>query len=130
MSLVCWKCGESLKDIPKPFGRLERCPHCHADLHVCVMCCFYNPRMSDKCDHEMAERARESDIANFCHYYKPKPDAFNGNARSTADDAMQQLKALFGEDAAGEKDADETGIPKESHEEAKKRFDELFKNDE
>jgi len=129
MGLVCWQCGESLKEIPRPFTRLEQCRHCHADLHVCVMCRFYNPRMSDKCDHELAERAREFEIANFCQYYKPKPDAFNPTTRSTAYDAMQKLQSLFGEEESDTSDAKKTPLSKDDLEEAKKRFDDLFKSD-
>ena len=127
MSLVCWHCGESLKDIPKPFVRLEQCRCCQADLHVCVMCRYYNPSMSDKCDHEMAERARDPELANFCQYYKPKPDAFSDKTKSASDDAMQKLKELFGEHADEEGAEAETNKSKETHNEAKKRFDDLFK---
>lgn len=121
--LVCWQCGESLKDIPQPFTRLEQCRHCHAELHVCLMCRFYNPRLSDKCDHEMAERAREANIANFCDYYKPRLDAFNQNKKSSSDDAMQKLRDLFG----GADSAKPEPGSADSVEEVRNRFDDLFK---
>ena len=93
---VCWRCGESLKEIARPFPRLEKCRTCGADLHVCLMCHFYNPRMNDHCDHELAEPAREADLANFCQYLKLKPGAFT-KAMDKAKQAEAELKALFGE---------------------------------
>ena len=95
--LVCWRCGEALGDIPKPIPRLFKCRQCEADLHVCLMCRHYNPRYSSKCDHEMAEPARERDLANFCHYLKLKPNAFVEKAFDQSKEAEAKLKALFGD---------------------------------
>ena len=96
--LVCWRCGEALGDVPRPFPRLAKCQHCEADLHVCLMCRHYNPRYSTRCDHEMAEPAREIDLANFCHYLKLKPNAFVEKVHDQSKQAEARLKALFGED--------------------------------
>ena len=117
--LVCWRCGASLKDIPKPFVRLAQCKTCAADLHVCRLCKFYNPKFFEKCDHELAEAAREVDVANFCQYFQPKADAYNPQERSRADAAMAKLNALFGESI------DDNG--KEVV--AKDKFNDLFKKD-
>ena len=94
---VCWRCGEALHDIPKPFPRLEKCRACGADLHVCYMCRYYNPRMNDHCDHELAEAAREPDLANFCHYLRLRPEAYTKQF-DKAQQAAAELKALFGDD--------------------------------
>lgn len=125
--LVCWRCGASLKDIPKPLVRLAQCKACGADLHVCRLCKFYNPHHFEKCDHEMAEPAREVDVANFCHYFRPKADAYNPVEKSRSDDAMAELKALFGE--AGSTAAQETSENDTASEHAadKQKFDDLFK---
>ena len=95
--IVCWRCGEALREVPKPFPRLAKCRHCEADLHVCLMCRYYNPRYSSRCDHEMAEPARELDLANFCHYLKLRPDAYLAEAYDQSKQAEAKLKALFGE---------------------------------
>lgn len=121
--LVCWRCGASLKDIPKPLVRLAQCKACAADLHVCRLCKFYTPNHFEKCDHEMAEPAREVDVANFCHYFRPKANAYDPVDKSRADDAMTQLKALFGDtDNHAGTDEDQT-----DHAKAKAKFDDLFK---
>ena len=97
--LVCWSCGASLQDIPLPFTRLEQCKHCRADLHVCRLCRYYNPNVFDKCDHDMAEPARDVTVANFCHYFRPRPGAFAPDKKSKSDQALAQLKSLFGDEA-------------------------------
>lgn len=124
MDLVCWRCGASLKDIPTPLTRLAQCKSCGADLHVCRLCKFYNPNHLEKCDHDMAEPAREVDVANFCHYFRPRPDACNTQEKSRADDAMAQLKALFGDTEVTHKSNQNKDASKEAD---KAKFDDLFK---
>lgn len=96
--LVCWHCGEALQDVTKPFPRLAKCRHCEVDLHVCLMCRHYSPHYSTRCDHEMAEPAREIDLANFCHYLKLRPDAYVEKVYDQTKQAEAKLKALFGDD--------------------------------
>ena len=120
--LVCWRCGASLKDLPQPITRLIQCTACSADLHVCKLCRYYNPRLHQKCDHDMAEPAREIDIANFCDYFTPRPDAYQPLEASKTDAARAQLEALFGGDE--EAGADE----KDAQQSAKDKFDSLFKD--
>ncbi|TLZ22410.1 MAG: hypothetical protein E6K29_19320 [Gammaproteobacteria bacterium] len=40
--LVCWKCGAALAELSLPLRRLDECPRCHAELHVCRMCVDYD----------------------------------------------------------------------------------------
>jgi len=131
MALVCWHCGASLQQVSLPLTRLAQCKACGADLHVCRLCKFYNPRHSDKCDHELAEPAREVDVANFCHYFRPQAGAYNSQEKSRADDALAQLQALFGDSEEQQPNspdkassAADTDKPSD-----KDRFDALFKKD-
>jgi len=122
--LVCWRCGASLKDLPKPLVRLAQCKSCGADLHVCRLCKFYNPNHFEKCDHDMAEPAREVDVANFCHYFRARVGAYNAEEKSRSDDAMAQLKALFG-DTESEQKPDQVS----DNDVDRAKFDALFKKD-
>ena len=121
--LVCWRCGEALGKIPRPFPRLASCKHCEADLHVCLMCQHYNPRYSTRCSHELAEPAREIDLANFCHYLKLKPDSFTEKLFDQSKQAEAKLKALFGENETTDQIQQEEK-PKDPMAELKKLFDE------
>lgn len=124
---VCWKCGTSLKSVPRPITRMSKCKLCEADLHVCRLCRFYNPRMLDRCDHEMAEPAREVDVANFCQYFKPRRDAYNAGEDSRARAARARLEALFGEQAEQQQDSAEVLSAETKQDEARKRLEDLFK---
>lgn len=131
MALLCWRCGGDLSNVVRsherqPIERLAQCKACHADLHVCKMCRFYNPRVTEKCDHEIAEPARDLELANFCQYYKPNPHAFHGTAPQQ-DEAINKLKALFGDE--------EESQPVEKHtvsaeELARQKLEALFKSEE
>lgn len=125
-SLVCWRCGASLNTITLPMERLAQCRQCNADLHVCRLCRYYNPRVNDKCDHEMAEPARAIDVANFCHYFRPRSGAHDSEDKQRADKAMEQLKSLFGDDAPTETSSD---VADKTHDADRSRFDDLFKKD-
>lgn len=95
--LVCWRCGEPLQKVERSLPRLAKCQSCEADLHVCRMCFYYNPKLSEHCDHEMAEPARQVDQANFCDYLQLKPDAFVSDEYAKAKQASARLSSLFGE---------------------------------
>lgn len=103
--LQCWQCGASLVDVVLPFRRLECCPGCEAELHVCRMCRFYAPDLRDQCAEEMAEEVRNKESANFCDYFKPRPGAHQARAEDPrARTARAQLDDLFespGDDATG-----------------------------
>lgn len=96
-SLVCWKCGASLEEVLIPFGRREECPACRTDLHVCRMCEFYDTSVSRSCREPVADEVRDKERANFCGYFKPKPDAYRAKDTAAADDAKSKLAALFGD---------------------------------
>ncbi|MDJ0958368.1 MAG: hypothetical protein QNI91_15985 [Arenicellales bacterium] len=100
-SLVCWKCGASLETLSLPLRRLDVCPECDSELHVCRMCRFFDPNSIDQCTQEDAEEVREKERANFCDYYKPQPGAYQSRDTSQSDAAKDKLNALFG-DSSGD----------------------------
>ena len=117
MNLVCWKCGTSVAELPLPLSRLAECPKCRAYLHVCRMCRFYDPRLTGLCQEERAEEVRDKEHANFCDWFKPRPDAYHppGTAKSQA--AKTSLDSLFGGSASGSGDKREA---------ARDKLEELF----
>ncbi len=92
--LQCWKCGEALHDEPVPFARAAQCPACRADLHVCKLCEFYATGIANDCREPIAERVVNKERANFCGYFKPRPNAWQ--APATTDVTRRALDALFG----------------------------------
>jgi hypothetical protein len=93
--LTCWKCSESLADVLLPFARLSKCKSCKTDLHVCRMCLYFDPAVSNSCREPIAEKVNDKNRANFCGYFQPAE-----NACKSGDDAVSSSKAslesLFG----------------------------------
>jgi hypothetical protein len=94
--LVCWKCGASLSELTLPLRRLEECPQCHAELHVCRMCVDYDTRIAKHCREPTAEEVRDKTHANFCDHFKPRSAAYTPPDIAALDQARSELDKLFG----------------------------------
>jgi hypothetical protein len=94
--LVCWKCGAALGALTLPLRRLEECPACRAELHVCRMCVDYDTRVAKHCREPTAEEVRAKDRANFCDHFKPRPGAFTPPDAAAVHRARAELDKLFG----------------------------------
>lgn len=94
--LVCWRCGAGLAGLPMPLARYSVCRACNSPLHVCNMCEFYEPKWRTGCREERAEDVSDRTRANFCEYFKPRPNAAAGGDVATK--ARAELDALFGLD--------------------------------
>ncbi len=108
MNLVCWKCGTSAAELPLPLSRLAECPKCRTYLHVCRLCRFYDPRITSQCREERAEEVRDKEHANFCDWFKPRPNAHRSPSEGKTQAAKSKLDALFGGTAAVDGKADVT----------------------
>jgi hypothetical protein len=123
--LVCWKCGASLESEPLPLARLAECPVCHADLHVCRLCEFFDPGVANSCREPVADVVKDKEHANFCGYFQPRPDAWAGSVAAPARQARANLDALFGDAPEGEPG----GIAGDA-EHVRRRLEDLFGSDE
>lgn len=110
MSLVCWKCGASLAGVLLPLGRREACPSCRADLHVCRLCRHYDARRAGQRRELAADPVGDKTRANFCGWFVPRPDAYQGGGAAMAQGSRAALDALFG---GGEKPADASQSPED-----------------
>jgi hypothetical protein len=93
--IVCWKCGAELAGIPMPLSRLSVCLQCEAELYVCLMCEFHDPKLRLGCREERAEHVKDKDRANFCEFFQPRPDAHRPKDTSGYQTARARLDALF-----------------------------------
>ncbi len=66
--MICWKCGKET-NIEKPV-RGDECPLCHADLHVCKACGFYESGAHNDCRESSAEFVTDKERGNFCDYFR------------------------------------------------------------
>lgn len=125
MGLLCWKCGTSLRDVPRPLSRLSRCPECFSDLHCCRMCRKYAPQFITKCSDERADPPENRQGANFCDWFSPHVGAFSGREKSAEEKAKEALQGLFGgqADAPGDAGANAPGTASDrALEEVRKLF--------
>jgi hypothetical protein len=94
--LVCWRCGESLADLPLPLARLAECPACRIELHVCRMCRHYDTSVAKSCREPVAEEVSDKERANFCGWFMPRPGTYAPGNEREAVAAQAALDALFG----------------------------------
>jgi hypothetical protein len=97
--LVCWKCGAALVGVPLPLSRTAECPACKAELHVCRLCQFYDARTVRQCSEIRAEEIIKKDQANYCDWFKLRPNAYDSRAQAKAASAKTKLDGLFGDAA-------------------------------
>jgi len=60
------------------------------------MCRHYAPNLPDACDEEDAPDVRNATTANFCDYFVPTPEAYDGMGQQADNEARAQLESLFG----------------------------------
>lgn len=94
--LICWKCGAPLAALSLPLRRLDECPACRAELHVCKLCVEYDTSVAKHCREPTAEEERNKESANFCDHFKPRPKAWSAVGKSAAEQAAAELAKLFG----------------------------------
>jgi hypothetical protein len=94
--LICWKCGAALAALSLPLRRLDECPACRAELHVCKLCVEYDTSVAKHCREPTAEEERNKESANFCDHFKPRPGAWSASQATAAEQAAAELARLFG----------------------------------
>lgn len=94
--LVCWRCGAPIAEDDLPLRRADACRACSADLHVCKLCVFFNPRVADACEEPIALAVGNKERSNFCDYFKPRPGAWVAGKDAVQQRAQADLDALFG----------------------------------
>lgn len=95
-SAVCWHCGASLAELTPPLSRFDVCKQCHAELHVCLLCQFYDPIVAKQCREPIAEEVRDKRRANFCDYFTVRLNAYQPASVIATQQARSELNTLFG----------------------------------
>lgn len=126
--VVCWNCGCSLTDTPRPISRHANCPQCFEDLHCCRLCVHFTPRLTGQCDDDRADPPIQKENANFCEFFRPLSGAYHDARGSRRDSARQHLDALFGGDARETPD-DTAPTGTSAEDRARGELEGLFKND-
>lgn len=91
---ICRKCRNEL-EITGTVGRRETCPHCGADLRVCLNCRLHDPGAYNQCHEPQAERVVDKDRSNFCEYFVFGDTSVGNTTNDRAPDAKSKLESLF-----------------------------------
>ena len=94
--LICWRCGASLASLALPLGRIEECPACRSQLHVCRLCRSWDRTRPKQCREDDAEEVRDKERANFCDWFKPRSGAFDAAGAAAESAARTLADSLFG----------------------------------
>ena len=90
---ACHSCKKELAP-GRETGRRDECPHCHADLHCCLNCRFFDRSAPKQCREPIAELVREKDRANFCELFQfaeTDPGVLPGSGPGAARKALDDL---------------------------------------
>jgi len=85
---LCHACKKELS-LGREIGRRDECPFCHADLHCCMNCRFYDRSAPKQCREPQADLVREKDKANFCDFF-----VFSDRTAAAGNDAGKARAAL------------------------------------
>lgn len=90
---ICHACRKELL-LDKKIGRRDECPFCHADLHCCLNCKFYERTASKQCREPVAEPVKEKQKANYCDYFT-FAESGEGSEKASLEKSRRQLDDLF-----------------------------------
>lgn len=93
--MICYSCKGEVP-VNDYVARGDECPHCTADLKVCLNCSFYDSTYNNECRETEAERVTDKEKANFCDYFKIKEA--HGEEVNVKNKAMEELNNLFKKD--------------------------------
>jgi len=81
-------------------------------LHVCRMCVFFDPTVPKQCREDDAEEVKlqDKERANFCEWFKPSDNAFDGSFGAGEARSKRDLATLFGDGEAGGSHADDDDV--------------------
>ena len=116
-TLRCYRCGASLSSLTLPLSQRDQCPDCSVFVHVCRMCTQYDPAVPRQCREDDSEDVTDKEKLNFCDWFQPSPEAYDGRHKRAAERAQSELDALFGGGSG----------PADAQDDALKDAEDLFK---
>ena len=87
------------------------------------MCEFYDVGKAKHCRETIAEEVKDKERANFCDYFKPRPNAYSSTNQTAAEKAQSELAALFGGGSSSGSDV------QTSEERARAELEAMFKKE-
>jgi len=89
-SLICFQCQKS-NPLSGNVGRKDECFSCHADLHSCKNCHFYDSKVYNECKEPAADVVKDKEKSNFCDFYRPQTGSALGDKAAVLKAAAEAL---------------------------------------
>lgn len=94
MKMSCYSCKKELT-VEDKIGFRQDCMFCGHDLHSCVQCQHYDPKVYNECRETMADRILEKEKANYCEFFALKASDGSVPPVDKKLDLLAQAEALF-----------------------------------
>ena len=94
---MCYFCGEAVI-LDRAPGSGETCPTCGKDMHVCLMCLFWDPQARFACRETIDSQILDKDRRNFCDWFALNP-AFGVKGRGDKRGQEKEGKAKLAFDS-------------------------------
>ena len=65
------RCRNCAQILTLPIGLVATCPKCHAALHACTQCNFFDPGAHFQCMQPLQAPVTPKDTANLCQLFEP-----------------------------------------------------------
>lgn len=92
--MICFGCKKEIS-VQGNVGFRQDCPECGHDLHSCVQCQHYDPKVYNECKETMADRILEKTKANYCEFFSPASGSASQSLENKKVDLLAQAEALF-----------------------------------
>ena len=99
MHIQCFSCQSKI-EVHNKIGFREDCEKCGHDLHSCVQCLYYDPKVYNECKEPSADRIVKKERMNYCDCFSLKPFDENPlksktNTYNSPSEALAAAEALF-----------------------------------
>jgi hypothetical protein len=89
------KCSACGAPAPASIRNDSACPKCHADLHTCRLCTYFDPGARFECRKTIAARIVNKTARNTCELFAARTVVERETSSGTPSDARQAFANLF-----------------------------------
>ena len=89
------KCASCSAKIATSINLASTCPTCHADLHTCRQCNYFDPAARFECRKPITAKIVNKTAKNMCELFEPRTVVERETSSGAPTDARQAFKNLF-----------------------------------
>ena len=93
--LLCWNCGKPTGITTGKVFRGDQCTECLADLRCCRGCRFFDPNRRAQCQEPVEKPIVNKEKANFCDFFQMRNVVKRPGGISVQKDTKEDRKKKF-----------------------------------